>query len=121
MFMMNPWQNAREHMSDTVKLVVFAPTTHADGVREAMGNGGAGTLGPYSHCTFSIPGTGRFVPQEGADPHDGTIGELNAVREERIETDCPRDILSKVINAVKSAHPYEEVPIDIYPLEQAPQ
>ena len=36
-----------------VKIVVFAPETHADAVREAMGKAGAGKMGNYSFCSFS--------------------------------------------------------------------
>src|SRR5699024_10408337 len=35
-----------------VKLVVFVPATHADDVRQALSDAGAGHIGNYSHCTF---------------------------------------------------------------------
>jgi len=108
-------------MSDTIKLIVFVPETHADEVRQAMGDGGAEKLGSYTHCTFSTKGTGRFVPHEGSDPHDGEVGKLNSVEEEKVETVCLHDILKDVIEAIEKAHPYEEVPIDIYPLEEKPE
>ena len=106
---------------DFVKLVVFVPETHADQVRQAMGDAGAGQLGTYSHCTFSVKGTGRFMPHEGADPHEGEIGMVSKVTEDRVETVCSRGILKGVIMAIKGAHPYEEVPIDIYPIEEEPE
>lgn len=40
------------------------PVTHAEEVRKALGDAGAGHIGNYSHCTFSSEGTGTFVPQE---------------------------------------------------------
>ncbi len=39
-----------------VKIVVFVPLTHADIVRDAMGDAGAGAIGNYSHCSFSSKG-----------------------------------------------------------------
>jgi len=30
---------------------------------------------------------------------------------------CPREKLSAVIKAIKRVHPYEEVALDVYPLE----
>ncbi len=100
-----------------VKIVVFVPETHTDIVREAMGKAGAGKIGNYSHCTFSTKGIGRFKPEDGANPHIGEIGKSEEVLEERIETVCSRERLSDVISAIKSVHPYDEIALDVYPLE----
>lgn len=99
-----------------VKIIVFVPESHADVVRAAMGEAGAGVIGNYTHCTFSSKGVGRFRPGAGAQPHIGTVGTLEAVVEERIETACPRDRVQDVIAAIKKVHPYEEVALDVYPL-----
>ena len=45
-----------------IVIVVFAPLTHADGVRAALAGAGAGSLGEYTACSFSAPGEGRFTP-----------------------------------------------------------
>ena len=103
-------------MRETVKIVVFVPETHADIVRKAMGEAGAGLVGDYKHCSFSIKGSGRFIPLETAHPTIGKIGELVEVKEERIETVCYKYELDKIIQAIKKVHPYEEVAIDVYPL-----
>ncbi len=103
--------------STHVKIIVFVPETHTDVVLEAMGNAGAGEIGNYSHCTFSSKGIGRFKPENGANPHIGEIGKLEEVIEERIETVCAREKLQEVINAIKKVHPYDEVALDVYSLE----
>ncbi len=103
--------------SVNVKIVVFVPETHTDVVREAMGKAGAGKIGNYSHCTFSSKGVGRFKPEQGANPHIGEVGKLEEVIEERIETICPREKLKNVIAVIKEIHPYDEVALDVYPLE----
>lgn len=100
-----------------VKLVVFVPESHADIVRQALGEAGAGKIGNYSFCSFSSKGTGRFLPEQGANPAIGEVGSLEEVAEERIEVICPRERLHDVIEAMKKAHPYEEVAFDIYSLE----
>lgn len=104
--------------SKNVKIVVFVPLTHTDIVREAMGNAGAGKIGNYTFCSFSSKGIGRYKPGEGSKPAIGENGKLESVEEERIEMVCPRDLLKTVINAIKKVHPYEEVALDIYPLEE---
>lgn len=103
--------------SAKVKIVVFVPEKDADNVRGAMGKAGAGKIGNYTYCSFSVKGTGRFLPGEGANPTIGKVGSTETVPEERIETVCDREKLSAVVGAIKATHPYEEVAFDIYPLE----
>jgi len=103
--------------SKNVKIVVFVPVSRADLVRKAMGKAGAGKIGNYSFCSFSTRGVGRFKPLAGAKPKIGKIGKLEKVIEERIEVVCPRKILKKVVAAIKKVHPYEEVALDVYPLQ----
>lgn len=99
------------------KLVCFVPEENADELRLALGNAGAGAIGNYSHCTFSANGIGQFLPGDGTNPHIGSQGKLEKVKEVRIETIFPENIEKKVVSAMIKAHPYEEVAYDIYPLE----
>lgn len=103
--------------SSCVKIVVFVPESHADILREAMGKAGAGQVGKYSFCSFSIKGIGRFKPEEGASPFVGSVGRMEEVREERIEVVCEREILQDVLKAIREVHPYEEPATEVYPLE----
>lgn len=99
-----------------VKIVVFVPKTHTDIVREVIGDAGAGKIGNYSHCSYSVNGVGRYKPLEGSKPFIGEVGKFEEVEEERIECVCERDKAKEVIKAIKKVHPYEEVALDIYPL-----
>lgn len=101
------------------KIVVFVPETHYEQLLKALGDAGAGWIGNYSHCTFSTPGVGTFIPQEGSDPYIGESGRLEKVNEIRLETIVPKAQLKKVVTAMLKAHPYEEVAYDVYPVEQA--
>jgi len=103
-------------MKELVKLVVFVPEENADEVRQALGNAGAGQIGKYSFCSYSIKGVGRFKPSDEAHPHIGSAGRLEEVDEERIEVACEKEQASKIIEVIKKVHPYEEVVIDIYPM-----
>ena len=106
------------NQSKNVKIVVFVPESHTDIVREAIGKVGAGKIGNYTYCSFSSKGIGRFKPEEGSHPNIGEVGELESVQEERIEFVCDRNLAKDVILAIKKVHPYEEVALDIYPLEE---
>lgn len=100
-----------------VKIVVFVPISHADVVRQAFGEAGAGKIGNYDFCSFSSRGIGRFKGNENSNPHC-KAGEYEAVEEEtNQEVVVPRGILKDVVEKMKAAHPYEEVAFDIYPLE----
>ena len=99
-----------------VKISTTAPLENADQLRKALGDVGAGKVGEYSFCSFSVIGKGRFMPSKDADPHIGEANKLEVVEEEQIEVVCDRMIAKQVIAALKAAHPYEEVIINIIPL-----
>jgi hypothetical protein len=92
------------------------PETHADAVREAMHAAGAGNIGNYEFCSFSIKGICRFRPMDGSNPVKGEIGRTEMVHEERIEVVCDYEKLEKIMDAVKVAHPYEQIAFNVYPL-----
>lgn len=98
------------------KLVTFVPKGYLDQVRNAISEAGAGWIGNYSHCTFSLAGTGTFMPLEGTSPFIGTRGKLENVDELRVETIIPQSKLKRVLKALMKSHPYEEVAYDVYPL-----
>lgn len=102
--------------SKNVKIVVFVPETHADAIRNAIGDAMGGKIGNYTHCSFSVKGIGRFKPGEGAKPFLGKEGDLETVLEERIEFICKENALKNIVDTIKKVHPYEEVALDIYPL-----
>jgi hypothetical protein len=99
-----------------VKISTTVPSENADQLRQALGEAGAGNIGEYSFCSFTVTGKGRFKPSENANPYIGAANKLEVVEEEQIEVVCDRVIAKQVISALKSAHPYEEVIIDITPL-----
>lgn len=99
-----------------VKIVTFVPLADADRVRFALGSAGAGAIGEYSFCSYSVIGKGRFTPSDKANPHIGLNNQSEVVDEERIEVVCNRGDAKTVISAMKQVHPYEEVAFDIYPL-----
>ena len=91
----------------TMKLSVMVPEAHAVKVREAMWRAGAGRIGCYSDCSFSVKGEGTFMALDGADPYVGRIGELHHEPETRIDVMLPSWLRDKVERALLEAHPYE--------------
>ena len=79
-----------------VKLAVFAPMSHADAVRQALGEAGAGRIDNYDFCSFSTRGIGRYRGNQNSNPAIGKAGNHEAVEEEKIEVIVPRAILDEV-------------------------
>jgi len=99
------------------KLVVYTPTGHEDAVLHALASAGAGHLGNYSHCSFSAPGTGTFLPLAGARPYVGRVGAVERQSEVRLEVLVPEGLRREAVEAMRRAHPYEEVAYDLLRLE----
>jgi dinuclear metal center YbgI/SA1388 family protein len=98
------------------KLFTFVPADHVETVRKAIFNAGAGHIGNYSECSFNTEGTGTFRPCENTKPFVGKKGNLHQEKEIRIEVILPAFAEKNVVEAMQSAHPYEEVAFDVVPL-----
>lgn len=101
-----------------VKIVTFVPRDHTERVIAAMALDGAGTIGDYTECAFVSPGQGQFRPGPGASPVIGEKGELTRVEEDRVEMVIRAGDVESTLHHLRDAHPYDEVPFDLYPLEE---
>jgi len=105
-------------LKDTmVKIAVFVPEQHSDAVAAAMARSGAGVIGEYQSCSFRVSGKGTFRGSERSTPTIGKPLRLEEVDEVRLEMIVPRPRITAVVEAMKAAHPYEEVAYDLYTLE----
>jgi hypothetical protein len=103
-----------------LKLVTFVPAEHLDAVGRAVFAAGAGRIGKYTSCSFRAPGTGTFFGEEGANPVVGQAGKLEESPELRFETVLPSECARSVVEALRSAHPYEEPAFDLVRLAAPP-
>jgi dinuclear metal center YbgI/SA1388 family protein len=103
--------------ADVLKLVGFVPEDDADLVRKALFAAGAGVIGEYEHCSWSVGGQGTFFGGETTKPVAGLAGRDEKVEELRLEVVFPRRLRRRVAGAYIAAHPYEEPAFDIVPLE----
>lgn len=99
-----------------VLITVTVPCENTEDVRKAMCKAGAGVIGNYTYCTTTTKSIGTFIPNEKANPHIGSANKLEFVEEDKIETVCDINIVKKVIEEIRKAHPYEEPAINIMPL-----
>jgi dinuclear metal center YbgI/SA1388 family protein len=91
------------------KLVTFIPQQKTDEVLQALHNAGAGNIGNYDHCSFSVQGTGTFRPNEQANPVIGEKLKQEYVSENRVEVIFPTYLENSIVQALRKSHPYEEV------------
>ena len=90
-----------------IHLIFYVPLTHAEKVKKAVFEAGAGRIGDYDQCSWEIQGHGQFRPLKGASPYIGQVNALEKVEELKVELVCQEHLLASVIQALKSAHPYE--------------
>ncbi|MFC7450640.1 Nif3-like dinuclear metal center hexameric protein [Rhodococcus daqingensis] len=98
------------------KWVVMVPTAGTDSVRRALFDAGAGEVGDYRDCSWTVTGTGQFLPGAAANPALGAPGRLERVTEDRVEVVARRSVRRRVLGALRSAHPYEEPAFDVFEL-----
>lgn len=102
-----------------LKLVTFVPHAHADVVRNALFNAGAGSIGEYDSCSYNLDGKGTFRAGAATNPFCGEVGEFHTEEEVRIETVVPVLKQKEVLQALLATHPYEEPAYDFYSLKNA--
>lgn len=103
------------------QLTVFVPKEHTEKVRESLFASGAGSIGFYDECSFTVNGDGTFRPVEGSDPFSGQQNIRENADEDMISVIFEDYKQGQVISAMKNAHPYEEVAHQIYSLDNTNQ
>ena len=99
-----------------LKFVTTVPLLHAESVRNALFNAGAGHIGNYDSCSYNLTGEGTFRPGAGSNPFVGEAEKLHFEQEVRIETVLPVMRKEEVLRALLAVHPYEEPVYDLYPI-----
>jgi len=100
-----------------LKLVTFIPESHFETVRDKLFEAGAGVIGNYDQCGFSVTGKGSFRAGDNTNPFTGERGKLHIESEIRLETVLFSHLKTPVVKALLDSHPYEEVAYDLYSLE----
>lgn len=99
-----------------LKLIYYVPETHLEITKKAIFEAGAGGMGDYQSCAWQVKGIGQFKPVANANPFLGTVGKLETIEEWRVETILEQQQARLVLDALKSNHPYEEVPYEFIQL-----
>ena len=103
------------------KLEVFIPKNEAENFKNALFEAGAGNIGFYDECSFSVSGNGTFRPMQGSNPFSGKLNVRENSDEVMISVIFENFKQNRIISAMKKAHPYEEVAHQIINLENENQ
>lgn len=95
----------------------YVPESNLDIVLNAVFQTGAGKIGQYDCCAFKTYGEGQFRALEGANPSIGNVGQIEKVKEVKVEMVCRDELIKDAIAALKQAHPYEEVAYHVLRME----
>ena len=96
------------------KIVTYVPIAQAEQVRAALFDAGAGNIGNYSECSFSMNGQGTFKAGENSNAFVGEKGFRHQENETRIEVIYPFNRERQILVALHLTHPYEEVAYDLH-------
>jgi len=99
------------------KLMTYIPETHAKTLLNSLFKAGAGSIGNYSECSFTVDGTGSYKAGKNANPVKGNKDELHLEKETQINVTFPRNKEKSVLNALFDNHLYEEVAYEISTLD----
>lgn len=100
--------------SAVVKLITYVPKSHAESLKESLFESGAGNIGNYNQCSFSIEGKGTFRGNENSHPTIGEKGERHTEEEIQLSVIFPNHLKGNILNALFANHPYEEVAYELY-------
>ena len=99
------------------KLSTYIPLEDSEAVLEALHKAGAGAIGNYSECSFTIEGKGQFKGNDASKPHLGKQLEKIKVNEVQIQVVFESHLKQLIENTLIKAHPYESVAYEIYSLD----
>ena len=100
--------------NDTLrKLIVNVPESSENDLLKALHDAGAGILGNYENCSFSIKGKGTFKGNELSNPNIGDPQKKTYVVEKQIQLVFQKHLESRILKSLFKNHPYESVAYDI--------
>ena len=103
------------------KLTTYVPVKHANEVRDALFNAGAGNIGNYHKCSFNVSGEGTFEGNDNSNPQIGEQGVFRTENEIQVNVTFEKHLESKILKALFTNHPYEEVAYEITELTNSNQ
>jgi dinuclear metal center YbgI/SA1388 family protein len=103
------------------KLTTYVPVANAAALKETLFSAGAGNIGNYSNCSFTVNGMGSYKAGPGANPTLGSIGTTHFEEEAQVGVIYSKSREQQILSALFQHHPYEEVAYEIQSLDNTDQ
>ncbi|MGB3592003.1 MAG: Nif3-like dinuclear metal center hexameric protein [Nonlabens sp.] len=103
------------------KILFYVPQDYATQVQEALYKVGAGELGNYSECSFTVQGKGSFKGNQDSNPFTGEKNVRKLEDEAMVSLTYLPHLEREVLQALEKTHPYEQVAYEITTLENSYQ
>ncbi|PCH60468.1 MAG: NGG1p interacting factor NIF3 [SAR86 cluster bacterium] len=97
-----------DSQSQLYRIEFYVPQDHLAEVKSALFAAGAGRIGNYDCCSWETKGLGQFRPLAGSNPVIGQHEKLEYLDEFKVEMVCEKANLKAAVEAMISAHPYEQ-------------
>lgn len=95
------------------RLSFYVPEDHLEQVKQMLFNAGAGKIGGYDQCCWQSKGVGQFRPLADSQPFFGKVNTIEVLDEWKVELVCEEQYINDVVQALKTAHPYEQVAYNV--------
>lgn len=99
------------------KLSTYVPIENSESVLDALHKVGAGAIGNYTECSFTLEGKGNFKGDHASNPRLGKPLEKKQVNEIQIQVVFESHLKQIIENTLLNTHPYESVAYEIYTLD----
>ncbi|SDR77745.1 dinuclear metal center protein, YbgI/SA1388 family [Polaribacter sp. KT25b] len=103
------------------KLTTYVPIKNEDALKTALFDAGAGNIGNYDNCSFTVLGDGTFKGNESSNPIIGEKGKIHTEKEAKISVVYESKNEKAILKALQENHPYEEVAYEIVTTENVHQ
>ena len=103
------------------KLTTYVPKAEAQKLKDALFEAGAGNIGNYSNCSFTVDGIGSYKGEENSNPTIGKAGQLHFEEETQVNVTFATHNEQRVLKALFQNHPYEEVAYEVFSLDNSDQ
>jgi len=99
------------------KLSTYVPKKNSAYVLEALHKAGAGAIGNYSECSFTLEGKGHFTGNQASNPHLGEPLEKMTIDEVQIQVVFESHLTNSIQKALMDSHPYENIAYEVFSLD----
>jgi len=103
------------------KLTTYVPKAEATRLKDSLFEAGAGNIGNYSNCSFTVDGIGSYMGGANSAPTKGKVGQLHFEEETQINITFAAHNERKILRALFQNHPYEEVAYEVFSLDNRDQ